>query len=583
MIRRTHLSFFFILTIAILLVACGAATEKGGKPSGDWSRGVSLGKSVVGSLGIAVEGSGEYIHLVWPFDTGEGTRLRYVQLDQQALPVITSDLNLPGQLRAPRLVEAGENRLHLFWARRMPGSPGWELWHAIMGSEGDLVAEPARVSLEGTDVGSYQVTSDAAGGALVTWGPRQPGELYLLHLDRDGEVASGPLSLTSQGESPALRMDPDAVIHLAWLQGLTYMYTSVPLDEFQAAEGVPVANLVIGTGDSLVGPALGTSDGWVYILWSILRQSGLSAGTASTEFVSFSVSSPAMSNPTEIGILPDEEQPYLPYEGSLSLSQLAEPSRNSWESTDFILHPSAMIGAGPELAFALAANQDMRLDAHLQIVTVLFSEGRYQGYSFASKTENISDDPVLALDDAGNLYIAWRESAGGRKVYYATTEPAAMASLDRLDAGDFANALLEGGMESLVSIAFMPFIGFGWILPGFIVIGIWKLYKHQESVSEPSSWPWLVIALLLFYLMKFITLPTLVTYVPFSAWIDIPEGLWMPLRIGVPVVIFMVSLFVANKVRKGYSDSTLAFYLGMTLTDALLALAIYGVNFLGVY
>jgi hypothetical protein len=158
-----------------------------------------------------------------------------------------------------------------------------------------------------------------------------------------------------------------------------------------------------------------------------------------------------------------------------------------------------------------------------------------------------------------------------------------MSSLDRLDAGDFASAILEGGMEGLVSIAFMPFIGFGWILPGFIVLGIWKLFKHQEYVTEASSWPWLIFALLVFQLMKFITLPTLTTYVPFTAWIDIPEWFWTPLRYGVPVVIFLISLYVANKVRLRYSDSTLAFYLGVTITDALLTLAIYGVNFLGVY
>lgn len=581
--KKNFFLYFLLAIMAILLAACGSATEKGSKPSADWSRSASLGKSLVGSLGIAVESSGEQVHLVWPYDNGEGIRLRYVQLNQQALPVVTSDLSLPGQLRAPRLVETGEDRLHLFWARRTPGSSDWELWHAFMGPEGDLVGEPSRVSPDGMDVGSYQVTSDGAGGALTAWGPRQPGDISLMHLDRDGKIVSGPLVLASQGESPALRMDPDGLIHVVWLQGLTYMYASVPLDGFQASQSVPVANLVIGTGDSLVGPALGIRDGWGYVLWSILRQSGLSAGTASTEYVSFPVDAPGVSTPAEIGILPDEEQVYLPYEGGLALTQLAEPPENPWESTDFILHPSAMVGEGPELVFALAANQAMRLDAHLQIATVLFSEGQYQGYSFASRTENISDEPVLALDESGNLYLAWREGTGGRKVYYATTEAVAMTSLDRLDAGDFASAILQGGMESLVSIAFMPFIGFGWLLPGFIVLGAWKLFKHQEYVTEVSSWPWLIIAVLLFQLMKFITLPTLTTYVPFSAWIDLPAWLWMPLRIGVPIVIFLVSLYVANKVRLRYSDSTLAFYLGMTITDALLTLAIYGVNFLGVY
>ena len=112
---------------------------------------------------------------------------------------------------------------------------------------------------------------------------------------------------------------------------------NIPLDGFQASESVPVANLVIGTGDSLVGPALGVSDGWVYVLWSILRQSGLSAGTAITEYVSFPVDAPGLSNSAEIGIRQDEEQVYLPYEGGLALTQLAAPPENPWESTNFIL------------------------------------------------------------------------------------------------------------------------------------------------------------------------------------------------------------------------------------------------------
>jgi hypothetical protein len=152
-----------------------------------------------------------------------------------------------------------------------------------------------------------------------------------------------------------------------------------------------------------------------------------------------------------------------------------------------------------------------------------------------------------------------------------------------LSTGDFVNAVLEGGMESLVSLAFMPFLGFGWLLPGLVVIGIWKLIKDEESVTQPSSWPVLIIAIIIYYSVKTITLPTIATYVPFSAWIYIPADWELALRIGVPLTIFAISLFVAFKVSVKYSDSAVLFYVVLALTDALLTLAIYGVNFLGVF
>jgi len=54
-------------------------------------------------------------------------------------------------------------------------------------------------------------------------------------------------------------------------------------------------------------------------------------------------------------------------------------------------------------------------------------------------------------------------------------------------------------------------------------------------------------------------------------------------RIGVPISIFLISFFVAQKVSVKYSDSAVLSYVVLALTDALLTLAIYGVNFLGVF
>jgi hypothetical protein len=201
----------------------------------------------------------------------------------------------------------------------------------------------------------------------------------------------------------------------------------------------------------------------------------------------------------------------------------------------------------------------------------------------ASKTDEISDDPVLYVDEPLNLHLAWRVGAGGRKIYYATTTATAIAALDRLSSGDFINAILAGSMEGLVGMALLPVVGFGWMLPGLLIMGIYKLIRDQETIKDPLSWVLLVISVTVYQLVKLGTLPTITTYTPFSAWLDIPEWLSTPLRWAVPVIILLVAVYVANQVRKRHSQSSALFYVVLTLTDAALTLAIYGVTFLGVY
>ena len=150
-------------------------------------------------------------------------------------------------------------------------------------------------------------------------------------------------------------------------------------------------------------------------------------------------------------------------------------------------------------------NQKFRTDSYLQVAMLVFSEGQYQGYSLASKTTSNSDNPVLTYDGSGNLHLAWREGARGRSVFYTTTNPAAMVELDRLELGDFFYGALQGTMDGIASIAFLPFVGFGWILPGIIILGIWKLIKDQEVVTEPTSWILLILAILIFYGVKLIS------------------------------------------------------------------------------
>lgn len=573
----------FLLIVALVLVGCKPSPVRESKPSEDWSRGLLLGNFANGSIGMAVAEDEQLVHLVWPSDLGEGTYLRYVQLDAQANVVNSQDLDFPGLLRAPRLAPEGTGKLHLLWGSRPPGGKVWTIWHTLLDEEGNSLNSPLQISLPGESVGNYTVSPDHQGGALVIWDSGSLGKLYLQHVNAAGTITGLPVIVAERGESPSIWVNPKGEVFLAWREEPGFVYASASLNALAPTETTSVVDVNLSTGQSLVGPYVGVAGDWVYLFWSMLNQSGLEAGTGYTAYVTFPANTPARQVPQRILMSPLEEQPYAAYQGSLALSQLAPPVE-AWASSDFILNPTVMQGSpSGELAVALALNQAMRLDQHLQIAVAVFEGGEFVGYTLGSKTEGISDKPVLYLDSMANLHLAWREGSAGNGIFYATTQPEAIAALDRLNAGDVTNAIFQGGMEGLVGVTFLPIIGFGWLLPGMLVVGIVKLRWDQDDLTNWYFWIPLTIAIVMFYLVKLATLPTISTYVPFSAWLDIPGGYGEPLQIIMPLLIFGIAALVANRVRRRHSQSAAVFYITFGLVDAILTLSIYGVNLFGVY
>ncbi|HET6446131.1 MAG TPA: hypothetical protein VFI27_16310 [candidate division Zixibacteria bacterium] len=263
------------------------------------------------------------------------------------------------------------------------------------------------------------------------------------------------------------------------------------------------------------------------------------------------------------------------------MTQLVDPPDLSTSNTKFIVNPNIMRGENGSLAVGLITEQPLNLERELQSVVAVFEDGEYIGYTMAGKTKHISDDPNLAVDGSGNLHMVWRDGPGGRAVYYATTVPTALEMLDRLGADDVIYAVPEGVMDSFASFAFVPFVGLCWMLPGFLLIGVWTLVKETEGIGEKTSRALVIGAIVIYYVMKVLFLPTMITYTPLSAWMYIPDSLELLLRILVPIAIIGIASFVAYVIGKGYTKSPLAIYLSFVITDAALSLAIYGVNFQG--
>jgi hypothetical protein len=126
----------------------------------------------------------------------------------------------------------------------------------------------------------------------------------------------------------------------------------------------------------------------------------------------------------------------------------------------------------------------------------------------------------------------------------------------------------------------IPLAGW-WMVPGLLLMALYARFRHQESIAEPVAWLPLLVAVAVYLAMKLIFLPTLTTYVPFSAWLQVPQALENPFRLGIPLIILLVAILAANKVRVNYSSSAVLFYVALAMTDAVLTLAVYGVNYMG--
>ena len=614
MLRSKKLRLSLIVAVVcliFLIVAANAGPQKGDKPSDDWSRSLPLGQDVSGSIGLSVDEQRQRVHMIWRYDDEAGQRFRYVQLDQQGETIAGNDLDFPGHIRTPRLLPAGEETLHLVWASRLVGGANWELWHILLGPDGRPTGEPSKLSPDGSKVGRFVVSGDGSEGAVIAWDRASQGGLVMRRLDQAGKALSEAVVISPDGELPSLKVDLGGQAYLAWLQDQGFYYATLPVDNLGPIQGTVVVDFddwstLNSTGDTFQGPELGYAGGWIYIFSSVVSQSDTETGSGIAEYVAFPAESPSALMPQRLWALPAEKQPYEAFQSSLTLAELSRPltiheaadqygrqvdylsqMHGDWTelagaASAYMLSPSAMIGDGQELAVAIAISQDHGLDSQLEIATLLFDEGRYLGYSIAGRTGSLSDDPVLVRGSNGDLHLAWREGAKGIGVSYATTAPAARSALDRLAISDFTHLVLQGGLDSLVSIMLLP-VASWWIVPGLLLMALWVRFSRRETIADRMAWIPLVAAVVIYLALKLIFLPTMTSYVPFSAWLPVPSILNQPFRLGVPLIILLVALLAANKVRLRYSTSIVIFYVALVLTDTALTLAVYGVNWMGVF
>lgn len=571
---------FFLLIFALLLfstVSCRTG-EKGRKASDDWSRSAPVGFFLRGDIDLVADQAGSRMHMVWLQQDSQQPHIHYLQLDEETEALVDRPLDISAdQLRRPLIEFATGSNFHVLWAGRPDNQRNWDLHVAQFDQSGELIGQPHALLTADQDAAYYDAAPNDQGDLYVVWESGSDGAIYGSQISSTGEVLQGPVRLVEQGENPSLAVD-GAGLHLTWWHAQGIQYALLAEGKLAEVEGLRVANRNLNDGQTMDGPVLGLSDDWITILWSVFSTSGLHAGTAVTEYAAFEKGKPELDTVQQIFISTAEEPSYVPYDSAYQITQLAPPV-GAGSATDFVHQPHPTNSRGNELAVAVTLDQERRMDMIKQPGILLFKDGEFVGHQMAGKTETFSQGPALAVDSNGDLYLAWREGGLGSVAQYALTTPQGQEKLDRVSAGDIANLALGSGMEIIAGVLFFPLAGL-WILPGFILFGLWHLWRGDDDQFRIETVIVLLLAIAVSEAIKFAFLPLVSAFVPFAAWFDIAPQWEDPLRYLVPILTMGIALLVALLMRRR-NPSPLLFFFWFIAVDAVLTLAVYGVSFLG--
>ncbi len=585
MIKFKQLFFISSLILIILLTGCGGGQEKARKPSEDFSRGLQLVDDASSSIGYAVAEDGSSVEIVSPFQQEDGrTDLRYLRINSRTEIVINKEIDYDFGIyaRTPRIISDGDV-IQLIWASRSNTEEGWQLWYARLNKDGDLTTDPIWLSDGSSGIRDFGLITDQKNGALVYWEERRTDHVMLARISDAGMMMESPRLLIDQGTDPSIRIDGSGEYWIAWRNDSVLYFDRLDMFEDLPLTGEELIDLKVNLGNTLEGPVLGLSDQYIYIFWSVLRQTGMLAGTAVTEYLVFPLDSPEELQRENVNIYPDDKERYQPYQGEINLTSLIPPPLENYLSTDYVFSPQTSSGRGP-VALSVAANQLNRLDSYIQVAVGIFEDGNQIGYTLATDTTQISQDAMIEVDSNGYFHVIWREGASGEEIFYTSTSPEVKDSLDKVGISDLPTLIFSGGLEALTGILLFPF-AFPWMAIGFLIMIVWRLIQNDEDISMPWSIVITTIALVSFQASKLLFLPDILLYVPFSAWLDIPAGLGSVLIYLTPILIFGIGILAAEIRRRKQEDppSSLSYFLVVVLVDTVITLGIYGVIFLGEY
>lgn len=476
------------------------------------------------------------------------------------------------------------------------------LFSAVLDTQGSLLREPARLS--GSNYAAYYDVTLNADGERLLWfsGDRSRPGIYAI--DPAGNLAS----VNRDGHKPQILLDGSGDLHAAWLDNdsgdfdYEFYYAYYPDAAFAPDREQLLYTTSLSVTSGLFGPELGLDASNVYLFWSELVRTGPSAGAVSSKYIDFPLAAIVSSNagPAEISAEISAEAGFLFPDGynlnyrsgadadagSLQAGPRAYPEDQAVNQVprlnEFYANP---ISSGELVVASRSRLPFLRNKEASQIVLTFLEDDQITSYQLLSFSPGITEQPAVRSDTAGYLHATWLEQSqsGEYRLYYATTEPTGKAALDTLTSEDnlrITGNSIFGLLSGLVLIPFPIFWALGPVALSFFT-GF--LRCENEPVTAPGTLITLVVGLAIYWVAKIATIPGILTYAPFSAWIPIlPESFLEPLRIGMPTLVGLIGLLVAYRATYGRHNNTpLFFFLIYALVDGLITIALYGVLFYG--
>lgn len=463
------------------------------------------------------------------------------------------------------------------------------LYSTSIDLSGNAIANPTLLSKE-VVVDSFEIAT-APNGAMILWfgGTYKSPGIYMLNLSE----TSGELILVdSKGIQPTVFFDEQGTLYAAWIiypalgvDPLLY-YAAYSEGVFQPDQQILVSEVSKRSDSLLEGPWIGLVSQQVYLFWNELVRSGRGIHRGKGMAIHFPIGAPETVGEPELILVPQTSEPN--YE-DLPDSESRIGQRLVLDFGDYsLISPETFVVSGfgddeivLEVILKIPDNEGYMLDQ----LGVLLYRASSTGYQLLTSTPLFSFAPTLRTNDSGEYYTTWIERApgGGYSIYLASTASNIQETFSQLTEGDKERmvvdsvfGLLKGAVLALIAAPI-------WlVIPAIVIVLAWIFGKIEQSLAHPVSRAILALSLASFWGVKLFTftrVKNILTFVPFSNWIPvIPNSLFIPLQIGIPLAVLLIALATAWYFAKAgrYSTPSLPlFIIVYGVADSLLTMAIY--------
>jgi hypothetical protein len=505
-------------------------------------------------------------HIAWTAETlsSEGS-LGYSQISPSGELITQAVITIPEKhLRGGSIRMAGDD-LELCWnsdkgVRCSPFDP-----------EAPDQIQPYSLIPSPPDIRSY----DTAGDYYV-WITIE-GDLYFAKQDL------APVKLSSNAINAKINADQGDVI-IIWSEAKTEGETVIQIaisNDNGLGSSKQIGRISAGVSSGMRQAGLGAVavGDEVCGFYDIEFTRGLEGGTAFTEYSCMDVQTllPAVNG--RLGLITTDELDYIPYDGPFAIDRLA---LLSIPASNFTYQPSMPVAREDSLSIAVSTPGKTRYKIRQQIVQIVLKDGQILGYQPISDTTGSSIYPTLSLDEKNNFYAVWLERTAVNAIYFATTNPLALDTLDQMDTSEALVTALGIIVESVTGLFILPF-ALVWVGVGFAGLGVGILITRLVHLNRWSDSVGFVFGVIALWYSKLLFMPQLLTYVPFSSYMPgFSPTFSIIWRSFILVTILLVGLFLSNRLTQHWDLPSVVIRFGLYgVIDITLTALFYGAIFQG--